>query len=120
MALSISPHQIQLADTATGREVIGHLSTVQPLTATPLAFSADGTRLAAATNQRTVLLWDLRAVRAQLAAKDLDWDLPPYPPLALDDHAHEPLKVQVVTEEATKPPEPGAAAEQRARRPTEL
>jgi serine/threonine protein kinase/WD40 repeat protein len=80
MAMSVSPHQIRLAGTATGREVIGHLPTVQPLVATPLAFSPDGTRLAAGTNQRTVLLWDLQAVRAQLAAKGLDWDLPAYPP----------------------------------------
>jgi WD40 repeat protein len=95
MALSISPHQIQLADTATGREVIGHLSTVQPLTATPLAFSPDGTRLAAATNQRTVLLWDLRAVRAQLAEHDLDWDLPAYSPPDPADETRAPLKVEV-------------------------
>jgi WD40 repeat protein len=98
MALSISSHQIRLADTATGREVIGHLSTVQPLKATPLAFSPDGTRLAAGTNQRTVLLWDLRAVRAQLAEKRLDWDLPAYLPPAANDQARGPLTVEVVAE----------------------
>jgi serine/threonine protein kinase/WD40 repeat protein len=96
MAVSISPHQIRLADTATGREVIGHLSTVQPLRATPLAFSPDGTRLASGTNQRTVLLWDLRAVRAQLAAKGLDWDQPAYDPSDPADETRAPLKVEVV------------------------
>ncbi len=109
MAVSISPHQIRLADTATGREVIGHLLTVQPLAPTPLAFSPDGTRLAAATNQRTVLLWDLRAVRAQLAAKGLDWDLPAYPPPASDNQSRTPLKVEVIGEEPAKPPQPGPA-----------
>ena len=103
MALSISPHQIRLADTAADPKIIGHLSTVQPLTATPLAFSPDGTRLAAATNQRTLLLWDLRAVRAQLAAHDLDWDLPAYLPPAHDNVAREPPKVEVIGDEPAKP-----------------
>jgi tetratricopeptide (TPR) repeat protein len=80
MALSLSPQQILLADAATGRP-IAHLSTLQPLSATPLAFSADGTRLAAFTNQRSVLLMDLRAIRQELAKMKLDWDQPPYPPV---------------------------------------
>jgi len=88
---------------AADPKIIGHLSTVQPLTATPLAFSPDGTRLAAATNQRTLLLWDLRAVRAQLAAHDLDWDLPAYLPPAHDNVAREPPKVEVIGDEPAKP-----------------
>jgi serine/threonine protein kinase/WD40 repeat protein/tetratricopeptide (TPR) repeat protein len=93
MALGLSPQQILLADAATGR-AIAHLSTLQPLSPGPLAFSADGTRLVASTNKRTLLLWDLRAVRAQLAARDLDWDQPPYPPPAANEH-EKPCEVQV-------------------------
>jgi superkiller protein 3 len=79
LAVGLSPQQILLAEAATGR-AIAHLSTLQPVSATPLAFSADGTRLAASTNQRTLLLWDLRGVRAELTKLGLDWDTPPYPP----------------------------------------
>jgi WD40 repeat protein/tetratricopeptide (TPR) repeat protein len=79
MALRLTPRQILLADVATGR-TIAHLSTLQPLSATPLVFSPDGSRLAASTNQRTVLLWDLRAIRRDLTEMKLDWDEPSYPP----------------------------------------
>jgi tetratricopeptide (TPR) repeat protein len=77
VVMSSSLHQIRLAETATGR-VLAHLSTLQPLAATPLAFSPDGTRLIARTNRRTALMWDLRRVREQLRRIDLDWDQPPY------------------------------------------
>jgi serine/threonine protein kinase/WD40 repeat protein/Flp pilus assembly protein TadD len=79
MALVLTRQKILLADAATGR-TIAHLSTLQPIGATPMVFSPDGTHLAAVTNQRTILLWDLRAIRQQLARMDLDWDSPPYPP----------------------------------------
>ncbi|MCH7993851.1 MAG: protein kinase [Planctomycetes bacterium] len=46
-----------------------------------LSFTPDGTRLLFPhPGQGNVLcIWNLRAVREQLAAMDLDWDLPPYP-----------------------------------------
>jgi WD40 repeat protein len=44
-----------------------------------LAFSPDGTRVAAGRDH-IIHLWDLRLIRAQLAARGLDWDAPPYPP----------------------------------------
>ena len=78
MALGIAPDQVLLADAATGRELV-RLTTLQPVTPTPLAFSPDGTKLAAATAQKTVLVWDLRRIRDQLAPLGLDWDAPPYP-----------------------------------------
>jgi tetratricopeptide (TPR) repeat protein len=41
----------------------------------------------------TIQIWNLRAIREQLAAMGLDWDLPPYPP---PKNAHAtPLKVEV-------------------------
>jgi tetratricopeptide (TPR) repeat protein len=78
VALSVSLDQVRLAETATGRPV-AHLSTLQPLGATPLAFSPDGTKLIASTNRRTALVWDLRRIRQQLRAMDLDWDQPRFP-----------------------------------------
>jgi tetratricopeptide (TPR) repeat protein len=79
VALSVSPQQIRLAETATGR-AIAHLTTLQPLDATSLAFSPDGTRLIASTNKRTAWMWNLRPIREQLRERNLDWDQPPFPP----------------------------------------
>ena len=49
---------------------------VQP---TPLAFSPDGTKLVAATDEKTVLVWNLRRIRGQLTPLGLDWNAPSYP-----------------------------------------
>jgi serine/threonine protein kinase/WD40 repeat protein/tetratricopeptide (TPR) repeat protein len=73
MALAIAPDQIQLADAATGRE-LARLTTLRAVTPVPLAFSPDGTKLAASTREKTVLVWDLRRIRSQLARRNLDWD----------------------------------------------
>ena len=78
MALGMAPDQVLLADAATGRE-LARLTTLQPVTPTPLTFSPDGTKIIASTNQKTVLVWDLRRIRDQLAPMGLDWDAPPYP-----------------------------------------
>ena len=49
----------------------------------PRCFTPDGTRLIAVGVETQALhIWDLRAIRAQLAALRLDWDLPPYPEAA--------------------------------------
>jgi eukaryotic-like serine/threonine-protein kinase len=78
MAMGIAPDQVLLADAATGRE-LARLTTLQSMTPTPLVFSPDGTKLVARTDQETVLVWDLRRIRDQLALRGLDWDAPPYP-----------------------------------------
>jgi len=78
MALGIAPDQVMLADAATGRE-LARLTTLQPVSPTPLVFSPDGTKLIARTNQKTVLVWDLRRIRDRLAPLGLDWAAPPYP-----------------------------------------
>ncbi len=78
MALGIAPAQVMLADAATGREIV-RLTTLQPVNPTPLAFCRDGTKLAASTEQKSVLIWDLRRIRAQLVVLGLDWDAPSYP-----------------------------------------
>jgi tetratricopeptide (TPR) repeat protein len=78
MALRIAPDQVLLAEPATGRE-LARLTTLQPVISGPFAFSPDGTRLIAGTSQGTVLVWDLRRIREQLAPMGVDWDAPPYP-----------------------------------------
>ena len=71
------PDQILLADVATGRG-LARLTTLQPLYATPLVFSPDGTTLIARTAEKTVLVWNLQRIRDQLAPRGLDWNAPPY------------------------------------------
>ena len=113
MALGIAPDQVLLADAATGRE-LARLTTLQPVTPTPLVFSPDGTKLIASTNQKTVLVWDLRRIRDQLAPMGLDWDAPPYPTVPAASDAAGPLP----------PPRPvrvvGEVIEPQARRAAEL
>jgi serine/threonine protein kinase/WD40 repeat protein len=59
-----------------------------------LSINADGTQLVVSNNDdsRSIHVWDLRAIREQLAKMGLDWDLPPYPPPAPD---LKPLRVEV-------------------------
>jgi tetratricopeptide (TPR) repeat protein/WD40 repeat protein len=79
VALSVSSQQIRLAETTTFRPLT-HLRTLQPLGAKPLAFSPDGTKLLAATNRKTALMWDLRRIRQRLGPMDVDWEQPSFPP----------------------------------------
>jgi WD40 repeat protein/tetratricopeptide (TPR) repeat protein len=113
MALGIAPDQVLLAEPATGRE-LARLTTLQPLTPTPLAFSPDGTKLVASTRQNIVLVWDLRRIREQLTPMELDWDAPPYPAASAASKAPgplpPPLAVRVV----------GGVLEPQARRAAEL
>jgi eukaryotic-like serine/threonine-protein kinase len=59
-------------------------------------FTPDGTQLVFTTwDSFSVHVWDLRRIRAQLKAIDLDWDAPEYPdPIA---NVPSPLQMQVVT-----------------------
>jgi serine/threonine protein kinase/WD40 repeat protein len=98
MALTMSSQQILLADPTDGRP-IAHLSTLQPLIFGARAFSPDGSKLVALSRQRTFLVWDLRLIRKQLAALDLDWHQPgDEKPQATDATHPLPLEVQVVGE----------------------
>ncbi len=68
--------------------------------ATRICFSPDGTRLVAVSgDSQSVHVWDLRAVREQLAEMGLDWDLPAYPP-AKNQNEEKPIQVQVLPDEA--------------------
>ena len=113
MALGIAPDQVLLAEVATGRE-IARLTTLQYVTPKPLAFSRDGTKLIAATQQRTALVWDLRRIRDQLSRMGLDWEAPSYP--AESAASEDPASIWPVRSVRVM----GEVIEPRARRAVEL
>jgi WD40 repeat protein len=71
--------QVGLVDTRSGEE-IARLTAPNELPISWLCFSSDGSQLAVATEKQAIQIWDLRAIRRQLARIGLDWGLPPYPP----------------------------------------
>jgi tetratricopeptide (TPR) repeat protein len=94
---------LRLVETETGR-TIARLESPDLCGVGSAAFSPDGSRLVVTTQDGpAVHVWDLRAIRRQLARMGLDWDapafseddpaspaLPPLPPLKIDygPHAH--------------------------------
>src|SRR5262249_7508049 len=91
----IDPRTFEALATLTSPES----SSSEPQRIIGLAFSPDGTYLAAAClTPRAVQLWDLRLIRQQLGARGLDWDLPPY--LTSNENAPSPTPpvVRVDTE----------------------
>jgi WD40 repeat protein/serine/threonine protein kinase len=91
-------NRIHLYDTAT--LPLRHLATLEipegPASLTGLSLSADGTRLATTTDYQIIALWDLRCLRQELAALDLDWDMPPYTPAGQASEPVLPLTVEVL------------------------
>jgi serine/threonine protein kinase/WD40 repeat protein/Tfp pilus assembly protein PilF len=91
--------EVRLVEPGTGRE-FARLSTA----GCPYCFSPDGSQLVTYAGRDGVIqVWDLRLIRQQLKALDLDWDLPPYPPLRSEGVT--PLRAKVL---AAKPPPPSA------------
>lgn len=84
--LAFSPDGGLLAVTHTLRRVrllapetgvtVANLDSPSPERVTALAFSGDGTTLAAATDHSEIQIWQLRALRQRLAAMHLDWPEP--------------------------------------------
>ena len=93
IAIGISERETRLARVDTGEE-LATLPTGQLMTS--LCFSPTGDRLAVANEPGYFQLWDLRQLREQLAAINLDWDMPPYP-LKKQALANRPLRVTVHT-----------------------
>jgi WD40 repeat protein len=93
-AIAWSANTVRLVKPATGEEV-ATLTTPDPRPLTWLAFSRDGTQLAAATENQVVQLWDLRLLRDQLKTLNLDWDLSDYPAPDPADQGV-PARVQVL------------------------
>jgi WD40 repeat protein len=73
MAITPSQRQVRLIDTDTGR-TLANLSAPDPRQIRGLCFSPDDSRLAMATDDLAVRVWDLRAIRRHLAALRLDRD----------------------------------------------
>ncbi|HEY1380829.1 MAG TPA: hypothetical protein VGF55_28770, partial [Gemmataceae bacterium] len=80
LALETGYGAVRLVDPDTGREY-ARLEDPNQDRCLSLAFSPDGTRLVTTTHDSpSIHIWDLRAIRGQLARMGLDWDLPPFPP----------------------------------------
>jgi WD40 repeat protein/tRNA A-37 threonylcarbamoyl transferase component Bud32 len=79
LAFSRTTTEIQLYDLETSEE-IARLHAPDARDIDRLCFSPDGSRLAVATQNRVIQLWDLRDIRRTLRGMGLDWGLPAYPP----------------------------------------
>jgi len=80
MAVDKNDGTAQLLETATGRELARLDDPFQDRFAF-LAFSPDGRQLITAnTESKSLHIWDLYALRRQLAELRLDWQAPPYRP----------------------------------------
>jgi tetratricopeptide (TPR) repeat protein len=84
---------VRLLNPDTGREY-ARLEDPYQDRAWHLAFSPDGTQLVVNAETDRLHVWDLRVIREELARRDLDWDLPPYPPAAAPPDAP-PMRVVV-------------------------
>ncbi len=71
--LAVSPHPglLQLLEVGSWKELAAFPA------GEPMAFSRDGSHLITKWN-KTLRVWDLRAIRQHLRELNLDWDLPPY------------------------------------------
>jgi WD40 repeat protein len=70
---------IRLVETETSR-TLARLESPDQHSVDSATFSPDGSRLVITTNDSpAVHVWDLRAIRRQLAGMGLDWDAPAYP-----------------------------------------
>ena len=85
LVLGVGDHSFSLRDTKSDRELARFEDPNQHL-AENFLFSPDGTRLVTIDrNNKAVHVWDLRAIRRQLADRNLDWDTTPDPPAAAAD-----------------------------------
>jgi serine/threonine protein kinase/Tfp pilus assembly protein PilF/sugar lactone lactonase YvrE len=96
LALALAPDEVQLSDPLTGREYgVFPVLTQEPISS--ICFSPDGGQLVIST-KREIHVWDLRLIREQLNAMDLNWDTATQPP-AKSPTDQLPLRVVVL-----KPP----------------
>jgi WD40 repeat protein/Tfp pilus assembly protein PilF len=108
LALETGEGLVRLLDPNTGREY-ARLEDPNQDRARQIAFSPDGTQLVATGEAESLHVWDLRAIRAELADRKLDWGLPPYPP-AREPADAPPLRLAVDLGELADPRRDVAAA----------
>jgi serine/threonine protein kinase/WD40 repeat protein len=87
LAVEAGQGVVRLIAPDTGREY-ARLEGPNQDRASWLAFSPDSAQLVVNGEHQALHLWDLRAIRAELAARGLDWDLPSYGPV--DDSQNAP------------------------------
>jgi WD40 repeat protein len=87
---------IRLLETDNGSE-LATLTAPEPALIHILRFSPDGTRLAFATRNRGIRVWDLRALRRELGRRGLDWDHESFP-TAPSEEPTPPLKVEFLSD----------------------
>ncbi|MGE0378194.1 MAG: protein kinase, partial [Planctomycetaceae bacterium] len=90
-ALAVTAGGIRLIDVSSG-EQFATLASPSPRPVEGLRFSPDGTQLAVSV-RGAVELWDLRAVRTQLAKIGLDWRGPASAPVP-DEQQYEPIQFE--------------------------
>ena len=78
LAIVLDSRDIRLLEAAIGR-VLANLEAPDRPRLARLRFTPDSTKLVALQNDRGLQMWDLRRLRADLAAMNLDWDMPDYP-----------------------------------------
>ena len=100
---------MRLVDPDSGREY-ARLTGPDPIRLSPACFTPDGAQLITRGSEtQAIHIFDLRAIRRQLAEMGLDWNLLPYPPV--DNKKVAPLRVIVDPGKpapAPKPPEQSA------------
>jgi eukaryotic-like serine/threonine-protein kinase len=102
---------VRLLDPESGNE-LAELEHPQGHSSQRYIFTPDGTGLVAiSTGELCGFAWDLRELRRELAARGLDWGLPPYPHQKPDLHLS-PAQVELIMAEPdSRTPEEIAAAE---------
>lgn len=93
-ALLPNLRQTLLMDMAK-RQPLVMLSGADPHVIRSLAMSADGRRLAVASDSAAIRVWDLPLLRRELASLNLDWDTPPSTEPTKASSA-EPIRVEVL------------------------
>jgi serine/threonine protein kinase/WD40 repeat protein len=80
LAMETGYGTVRLVDPGTGREN-ARLTEPDQVKVTWMCFSPDGQELltSGSGNEAWIRVWNLRAIRQQLAEMGLDWELPPYP-----------------------------------------
>ena len=93
VAATFLTNVIFLANIHTGK-IVAQLECPEIINIAQLAFTPDGTRIVFRDDAAHILhVWDLRALRTELATMGLDWDLPRYPPAL--PQSGDPITVEV-------------------------